>query len=103
MSRRALGFTLAGLALALFLAALSPLASRLPDGLDHTAEKHGIAAPESASEASRPFGAPMPDYWEKEGAPRKILAGIAGTLLVFAATILLAEAMRRRAPGVKES
>jgi cobalt/nickel transport protein len=84
---------IAGLAVALGLALLSPLASKSPDGLEKVSETHGLAPPEEKTSH-----APMPDYDSDKGPARKILAGITGTLIVFGATFGLAWAVRRRAP-----
>jgi hypothetical protein len=84
-------FLLGGVALALALAALSPLASPNKDGLEKVSEEHGIA-PLTSEERS----APIPNYWEEAGPARKIAAGVIGTLLVFGLTIGLGEALKKR-------
>ena len=72
-------FTLAVLALALALAALSPFASENPDGLDSVAQTVGL--PEG--EARNPFPAPLPDYGGSDPT-KKVVSGTLGTLLSFA-------------------
>ncbi len=74
-----------GLAAALFLAVfLSPLASPWPDGLERVAEDKGFL---DRGEVTQVVSSPIPDYaWpniENEAAATA-LAGLAGTLLVFA-------------------
>ncbi|HNQ35940.1 MAG TPA: PDGLE domain-containing protein [bacterium] len=86
---------LLGLLIALLLAAfLSPLASSWPDGLEKVAgqlgflERGGAAAP-----------APAPDYLVpgiRSGALSTALAGLAGTLVVFGASLGLAALLRRK-------
>ncbi|MGI5917944.1 MAG: PDGLE domain-containing protein [Anaerolineae bacterium] len=70
-----------GLLLALVIAALSPLASAHPDGLERVAEDH-----EFADRARGPWYELIPDYVmpgvENEGLAT-VLAGFAGTLLLF--------------------
>ncbi len=88
---RTVAFILGGVVLALALVALSPLASKDPDGLEHAAEKHGIAAVTSIEQP-----APMPDYWEERGPLRKIAAGVIGTLLVFGLTFGLGHALKKK-------
>jgi cobalt/nickel transport system permease protein len=72
---------IAGLALALFLAVLSPLASAHPDGLEWVAERQGFL-----SAAREPLYELIPDYifpgLSNETAAT-ILAAVVGTLLVF--------------------
>lgn len=81
----AYGFVIA-LALALFA---SPLASRLPDGLDHVAAALGFEARAGAPV----LGAPLPDY-AVPGLHGSVLAtslaGAAGTLVAFVLAWLLA-------------
>jgi hypothetical protein len=91
MTRASALLLVVGLLVALGLAALSPLASKNPDGLEHVSEKHGIA-PETSDERR----APIPNYWEDEGAAKKIVAGVLGTLLVFGLTLGLGAALRKR-------
>jgi len=90
MSRSA-GFLLGGLVVALALAALSPLASKNPDGLEHVSEKHDLA-PVTTEERA----APIPNYWEEAGPARKAAAGILGTLLVFGLTYGLGRALGKK-------
>jgi cobalt/nickel transport system permease protein len=81
-----------GLAIAVFLVVLSPLASTHPDGLESVAQKYGFA-----SSARTPFFNILPDYIipgiSNEGLAT-ILAGILGVLLVFGVA-LGAAALRR--------
>jgi len=93
--RRGALFLVAGLLLALALAALSPFASKAPDGLEKVSDEHGIAPTTSIE---RP--APIPNYWEEEGPARKIAAGVVGTLMVFALTLGFGMLFKKRAgPG----
>ena len=93
MNRKNLWFVLAGLALSLALAFfISPLASPSPDGLEKVAQDKGFLA--KAEEAAPSWeSSPMPDYTmpgvENEGLSTG-LAGIIGTLSVFAAGLGLA-------------
>jgi cobalt/nickel transport protein len=79
---------IAGLLLALFLALfLSPFASSYPDGLEKVAEKLGFINKESAH-----LHSPLPDYtlpFVKNEKLSTSLAGVIGTIIVFAITILL--------------
>lgn len=84
-------FLLSGVLLALALAALSPLASKNPDGLEHVSEKHGIAPVVTEERA-----APIPDYWESEGPAKKIVAGVIGTLMVFGLTFGAGQLMKKK-------
>jgi len=87
-------FALVGLIVSLLLAVLSPLASSHPDGLERVVEEHGPAA----AEARQP-PVPMPDYAMPGVASESaatILAGLAGTLAVFAAALLLGRLVARR-------
>jgi len=79
---------------ALFLAAVSPLASSSPDGLERIAEDNGFM--EIAREAS--FEA-IPGYMVpgiKSEAVATILAGLIGTLLVFAIGYSLARLLKAK-------
>ncbi len=87
-------FVLLGLIVSLLLAVLSPLASSHPDGLERVVEDHGPALSEGHA-----LPAPMPDY----AAPgvsgeslATILAGLAGTLTVFAVALLVGRLAARR-------
>lgn len=70
-----------GLAIALLLAAISPLASAFPDGLERVSEDLGFA-----DRASEPAYSLMPDY-TFSGVENKvaatILAGMLGTLILL--------------------
>ena len=84
---------LAGLALALALAVISPLASSDPDGLERVAEDHGFI-----ERALAPAYHLIPDYVFPGVADERlatIAAGIAGTLIVFALVYGVALALRR--------
>ncbi len=86
---------LVGLALALALALLSPLASPSPDGLERIAEDHGFIG-----RALEPVYRLIPDYVFPGIADERlatIVSGIVGTLLVFALAYGLALLLRRRA------
>ncbi len=84
-----------GLALALGLALLSPLASSFPDGLEWVAEQSGFL--------ERAMGAPyqlIPDYtFPGVNSPEAatILAGVVGTLLVGGVAFVIARARKGRA------
>lgn len=84
-----------GVAIALVLAVLSPLASAHPDGLEWVAEQQGFL------EAARdPLYHIIPDYvfpGISNEAAATIVAGIVGTLIVAAAAYLVAQGVRRRA------
>jgi hypothetical protein len=83
-----------GLALALVVALFSPLASPHPDGLERVAEDEGFI--ERARDAPYEL---IPDYvfpgMANESAAT-ILAGIAGTSIVFGLAYGLAWILRRR-------
>ena len=84
-----------GLLVALVVALLSPLASPYPDGLERVAEDQGFAG--QAQDA--PYEV-IPDYaFPGVGDERvaTILAGLAGTLIVFGLAYGLAWLVRRRA------
>ncbi|MGQ9682194.1 MAG: PDGLE domain-containing protein [Anaerolineae bacterium] len=85
---------LIGLGLALLLAVLSPLASPHPDGLERVAEDHGFI-----ERALEPAFEIIPDY-VFPGIPDErvatIVAGILGTLVLFALAYGLALLLRRR-------
>lgn len=79
---------------ALFLAVLSPLASSSPDGLERVAEDKGFM--ETAREA---FFEAIPDYMVpgiKSETVATILAGLIGTLLVFAIGYSLARLLKAK-------
>lgn len=82
-----------GLLISLAVAFLSPLASASPDGLERVAEDHGFL--EKAKDA--PYGL-IADYvfpWVGNEAVATILAGIVGTLVVFALVMGLAKVLQR--------
>jgi len=91
----------AGLLLALGVAILSPLASPHPDGLERVAEDEGFL--DQAEDA--PYQV-IPDYTfpgiENEAAAT-IVAGLAGTILLFAVGYALAWLLRRRSERVPGS
>jgi cobalt/nickel transport system permease protein len=87
-----------GLAIALALTLISPMASPHPDGLERVAENLGFI--ETARDA--PYEV-IPDYafpGISNEALATIAAGVAGTILVFGIAIGLAALYRRR-PGLK--
>lgn len=89
-----LRWALTGLAVALVLTLLSPLASPHPDGLERVAEDLGFI--EAAQDA--PYTV-IPDYvfpGISNEALATIAAGIAGTLIVFSIAVGLAALYRRR-------
>ncbi|MGC8786866.1 MAG: energy-coupling factor ABC transporter permease [Anaerolineae bacterium] len=88
------GLWIGGLAIAILLAILSPLASTHPDGLEWVAEQQGFI--EAAREAPYQL---IPDYvfpGISNEAVATIVAGILGTLIVFGVTYLVAAGRRRR-------
>ncbi|HHS98518.1 MAG TPA: cobalamin biosynthesis protein CbiM [Chloroflexi bacterium] len=87
-------WTLVGLAVALALTLLSPLASPYPDGLERVAENLGFI--EAAQEA--PYTV-IPDYTFpglSNEALATIAAGVVGTIIVFGLAVGLASLYRRR-------
>ena len=95
-------FILIGLGVCLLVAfLLSPWASSLPDGLEKVIEKLAPGGESREADSSPP--APLPDYgvpgvgseWLSTG-----LAGLAGTVVVFAAVLLLARMLARKKPSV---
>lgn len=83
-----------GLVIALALAALSPLASSDPDGLEWVAEQAGFI-----QNAQGPSYSIIPDYTfpgVSDPALATIIAGIVGTLLVFGVALAVAYARRNR-------
>jgi tetrahydromethanopterin S-methyltransferase subunit B len=85
---------LIGLAIALLLAVLSPLASKFPDGLDRFAEDHGFV-----DKAAEPAFTLVPEYTfpgiENE-AGATIIAGILGTLILFGFVLGLASLLKSK-------
>jgi cobalt/nickel transport system permease protein len=90
---------LAGLGIALAVAVfLGPFASELPDGLEYVGEKIGFGASSPPT-----FAAPIVDY-AMPGLGRSLvvataLAGLVGTLVVFALGLALSRAFRKPHPG----
>ncbi|HIC88263.1 MAG TPA: cobalamin biosynthesis protein CbiM [Anaerolineae bacterium] len=83
-----------GLGIALVIALLSPLASSAPDGLERVAEDHDFL-----SRAMGPFYGIIPDYLFpgiSNEALATIVAGIVGTLLLFALGWFLGRRLQRR-------
>lgn len=79
--RKGAVFVLAGLLVALLIAAFSPLASPHPDGLEYIAEQNGFIA-----RAAEPFYSLLPDYTVPiihNAALTTIVAVVLGTLIVF--------------------
>lgn len=82
-----------GLAIALVLAIVSPLASAFPDGLEWVAEQQGFL-----NTAQEPIYKIIPDYLFpglSNEALATILAGIVGILLVFGVALLVAYSRRK--------
>jgi len=83
-----------GLCIALMVAVLAPLASKLPDGLERVAQDHNFAG-----KAAEPAFSVMPDYAfpgiDNETAAT-IIAGIIGTLLLFGIVFCLAGILRSK-------
>lgn len=78
----------------LLLVALTPLASRAPDGLESVAQRKGFLGM-----ARRTFATVIPDYLfpgVHHEALATVLAGLVGTILVFALVYMVAWALRRR-------
>ncbi len=85
---------LIGLAVALAVTILAPLASSFPDGLERVAEDHAFL--DRAQDA--PFQI-IPDYalpGISHEALSTILAGMVGVVIVFALTYAVAWLLRRR-------
>ena len=93
-SRAGFGWVLGGVAIALVVVLLSPLASANPDGLERVAEdlgfiSHGAAAPYQL----------LPDYTIPalgNGGLSTIAAGVLGALVVAGAAVGLGRSLRRR-------
>jgi hypothetical protein len=85
-----------GLAIALAVTLLSPLASPRPDGLERVAEDQGFI-----DAAEEPFYEIIPDY-VLPGIPSEslatILAGAVGVLIVFGIALGAGYALRGRRP-----
>jgi cobalt/nickel transport system permease protein len=84
----------AGLALALLLAVLSPIASANPDGLEYVAEQNGFL-----DRAQDPQYNIFPDYTVPGISNEQltvIAAGIIGTVIVFGVALLVAHTRRKR-------
>lgn len=85
---------LVGLALALLVAILSPLASAHPDGLERVAEDKGFI-----EAAQDPWYEIIPDYvlpGVSNEAVATILAGIIGTVLMFGLAFGLGKLVAKR-------
>jgi hypothetical protein len=83
-----------GLAIALLLAVLSPIASKLPDGLDRFAQDHNFI-----DKTGEPAFTLIPNYTfpgVDNEATATIIGGLLGTLLLFAFVFGLASWMRSR-------
>ena len=98
MDRKTWGFVLAGLAIAIGLAALvSPLASLSPDGLDKFAQEQQFA--ERAENKDVWTHAPLAEYKLRGVTNASLatsLAGVIGTVLVFGCAFGLARVLRRK-------
>ncbi len=99
MKRIVLAGLLIAVAITLFL---SPFASQSPDGLEKVAEDKGFI---HKGEEKEIFSAPIPDYAvpgvKNEGMATS-LAGLIGTLVVFAAAYGLGYLLRRGAKDIAE-
>ena len=86
MNKKEAVFTISGLLIALFVAFfLSPFASPWPDGLEKVAEEKGFL---EKGEVSQTITSPIPDYVLPGVKNEKLatsLAGLVGTLVLFAA------------------
>jgi hypothetical protein len=91
-------FLLAGLGLSVLIAFfLSPLASSLPDGLEKVLGK--LLPQGEVEEGTPPASAPLPDYTVpgvKNEWVSTALAGLVGTIVVFALALLMAKALSRK-------
>lgn len=88
------GVVIIGLAIAILLAILSPLASSYPDGLEWVAEQQGFI-----ERAQEPLYEIIPDYVMpgiSNEALATILAGIVGTVIVFGVAFLTGRISRQR-------
>lgn len=96
MNKKTWKFAVIGLGIAVSLALfVSPFASTSPDGLEKVAEDHGFI--ERAREAGD--FAPLPDYAVagiKNEAVATGLAGLAGTLIVFAVGLGIAKLVYKK-------
>ncbi len=87
-----------GLAIAVLLAVLSPLASAHPDGLEWVAEQQGFL-----DLARGPLYGIIPDYAVpglSNEALATVLAGIVGVAIVFGAALGVAYLRKRRTPAL---
>jgi hypothetical protein len=85
---------LIGLAVALLLAVISPIASKFPDGLDRFAEDH-----EFVDKAVEPAFSVIPDYsfpGIANDTTATIIAGLLGTLLLFGFVFGLATMLKSK-------
>jgi len=82
-----------GLVLALAITLLSPFASASPDGLERVGEDHGFI--DKAKDAPYAIIADYVFPWVHNEAAATILAGIVGTLVVFAVVMGLARLLQR--------
>ena len=89
-------WAVAGLAIALLVTLLAPLASAAPDGLNWVAERQGFAGAAQAAPFRLLSGYALPFLGET--AVSNILAGVVGVLLVAGITVLVARNMRRMTP-----
>ena len=83
-----------GLATALLLAVLSPIASKFPDGLERFAEDHGFV-----DKAINPAFTVIPDYslpGIDNEAVAAIIAGLLGTLILFGLGFGLASMLKSK-------
>jgi cobalt/nickel transport system permease protein len=95
--RRSATFVIGGLALALLIALLSPLASSSPDGLEYVAEQHGFLA-----RAMEPLYEILPDYsvpFIGNAAITTMAAVVLGTLLVFTLAWVVGRSTASRQPA----
>ncbi len=88
------GLVIGGIAVALLLAILAPLASASPDGLEWVAERQGFA--DSAQDAPYKI---IPEYLFPGIADERlatVVAGIVGLAIVFGVMLLVSVARRKR-------
>ena len=101
--RRTRGFLLAGLLVALLLAAVvSGFASSSPDGLEKVAEDKGFL---STAEDSALVDSPVADYAVRGVENERLstgLSGVIGVTATFAVGLVLFSVVKRRRPPVDE-
>ncbi|MCC7191098.1 MAG: PDGLE domain-containing protein [Anaerolineales bacterium] len=87
------GWVLAGVAISLAVAFLSPLASAFPDGLNRVAENLGFI--DTAQSSSGPLAGYSAPFFA-DASMAKIAAGIIGALAVLGVAVLAGKALQRK-------